>query len=412
MVNVLNVLYDERVGGPQMRVIQVARRLKAVGLETVVVMPKGDPRFSALLDQAQIPCCEMKLVRLRSSFNPLEHAQYVAKFCPNVMALRRLIRQYHIDVVHTNGLMNLQAAIAARMERAKLVWHLNDVVTPRTLRTLCLPFVLSWADRIAISSKAVGQHYFPKPNCMQSRVHVLYPPVDTEEFRPNPDDSVARAVRSEFGIRDGCPLIGTVANIAPGKGFEYLLEAAPNIKQSFPDTKFMFVGQRLANRQAYWDFLARRIKELTLANDVYFTGGRSDVSRLMRAMTLYVHPSESESCGMSILEASASGLPVVAADVDGPRETVIPNVTGLLVEPKRPLRFAEAIIRLLSDPETARGMGMAGAERMRALFSLDSCVKEHMRLYTALVPGKKEAVRSELSSPGVPGQFIDVYTRN
>ena len=411
-MNVLNVLYDERVGGPQMRVIQVARRLRAVGVGTVVAMPKGDPRFSALLDQAQIPFCEIELVRLRSSFNPMEHTRYVAKFCPNVMALRRLIHTHHIDVVHTNGLMNLQAAIAARMEGTKLVWHLNDVVTPRALRTLCLPFVLSWADRIAISSKAVGRHYFPKPNSTPSRVQVLYPPVDTEEFRPNAEDSVARAVRREFGIRDGCAVIGTVANIAPGKGFEYLLEAAPSIKQRFPDTTFLFIGQKLANRQAYWDFLARRIKELKLAKDVYFTGGRSDVSRLIRAMTLYVHPSESESCGMSILEASASGLPVVAADVDGPHETVLPNVTGLLVEPKRPLRFAEAIIRLLADPESARRMGMAGSERMRALFSLDSCVKEHMRLYTALVPGKKAAVRSELSSPGAPEQWIDVYTRN
>jgi glycosyltransferase involved in cell wall biosynthesis len=371
-----------------MRVIRVARRLKAVGIDTVVAMPKGDPRFSSLLDQAQIPFCETELVRLRSSLNPMEHARCCAKFWPNVVALCRLIQKHHIDVVHTNGLMNLQAAIAARMERAKLVWHLNDVVTPKALRALCLPFVLSWADRIAISSKAVGRYYFPKPRSAQSRVHVLYPPVDTEEFRPDADDSVARAVRREFGIRDGCPVIGTVANIAPGKGFEYLLEAAGNIKQAFPDTKFLFVGQRLANRQAYWGFLARRIKELALANDVYFAGGRSDISRLMRAMTLYVHPSESESCGMSILEASASGLPVVAADVDGPRETVVPNVTGMLVEPKHPLKFAEAIIRLLSDPETARRMGVAGAERMRALFSLDRCVKEHMCLYKALVPGK------------------------
>src|SRR5215472_16621531 len=110
---VVNILFDERVGGPQLRVLQVAQRLKI--FETIVVIPKGDAAFASLLKQAQIPFHEIDLVRLRYTRSPIIHAKFLARFWPNVAALRRLIREHHVEIVHTNGLMNIQAAIAARL---------------------------------------------------------------------------------------------------------------------------------------------------------------------------------------------------------------------------------------------------------------------------------------------------------
>jgi glycosyltransferase involved in cell wall biosynthesis len=121
----------------------------------------------------------------------------------------------------------------------------------------------------------------------------------------------------------------------------------------------------------------------------------------MRAMTVYVHPSESEACPMAVLEASASGLPVVATDVGGTRELVAHGVTGLLIEPRHPYQIAEAVIRLLDRPDAARSMGMAGAERMRRLFSLDACVAAHARLYTEVL-GKGAASRVPIGVRTVP----------
>jgi len=382
LVNILNVLYDERVGGPQLCALQVARRLKSAGFDTLVVMPKGEQQFAALLNQAQISSHEMGLVRLRRSFNPFEHARFLAKFWPNVMELRQLIRDHEVGIVHTNGLMNVQAAIAARLEGVKLAWTLNDLATPKLLRLMLLPFVRSWADRIVIVSRAVGRYYFSNSFPLNERLHLLYAPVDTERFNPQVDGF---SIRTEFGIGDSCPVVGTVANVCPGKGFEYLLEAAPAIKQRFPTVKFLFVGGMLQNRRAYWSSLQRRTQELRLTKDVFFTGPRNDVPRIMRAMTLYVHPSESESCGMAILEASASGLPVVVTDVGGPRELVQHGVTGLVIKPRQPSEIADAVIRVLDCPELARHMGELGVERMRRFFSLDICVAEHIRAYNVLL---------------------------
>ncbi len=395
MTNLINVLYDERVGGPQLRVLQVAQRLKEKGFATIVVMPDGDPTFKSMLDHNQIPHKTFKLVRLRQTTNPIIHAEYVARFLPNVRTLRRLIRECNAEIVHTNGVMNLQAAIAARLEAVPLVWHLNDVFTPKALRTILLPLVRSWSTQIAVAARAVGEHYFPKPSSINGRLRVLYAPVDTKRFNPSIEGS---RIRAELCIPADCPLIGTVGNFDPVKGQHYLLEAVPRIRQEYPRAKFLFVGEALKNRHGYWGELRRRADALGFAAEVVFAGRREDMPEVYGAIDIYVHPSESEACPMAVMEASASGVPVVATDVGGTRELVEEGVTGLLIEPRNPAQIADSVIRVLADPGLARRIGTAGAERMRRYFSLDHCVEAHVRLYESVL-GCKAVAASANAAP-------------
>lgn len=408
MSTILNVIYDERLGGPQLRVLQVAKELQDGAFDTVVVMPKGDGKFSSLLAQAEIPFHTFDLVRLRRSLNPIEHVRYVAKFWPNVMELRRLIRERHIDIVHTNGLMNLQTPVAARLERVGLVWHLNDLGTPRLLRLLFLPLVRAWSHRIALASRAVGRYCFPGATITDECFQLLYAPVDTKRFSSQVDGT---KIREELGIAPECPVVGIIANICPGKGQEYFLEAAAVIKRKYPEAKFLVVGGKLDNRRAFWSELKKQTVNLGLERDAFFLGRRSDVPEVLRAMTVFVQASESEACPMALLEASASGLPVVATNVGGTPELVEDGVTGFLIEPKNPARIAEAVLRLLDSPETARRMGQAGAERMRRHFSLDACVDAHVRMYNAVLSRAGAAVLAD-SQPAAMEGAEDVYSRN
>jgi glycosyltransferase involved in cell wall biosynthesis len=409
-VRVLNVLYDGRVGGPQLRVLQVADRLKAKGFQTTVVMPKGDREFASLLAQAQIPFHDFDLVRLRRSLNPVEHVRYVAKFWPNVLELRRLIRERHIEIVHTNGLMNLQTPIAARLEGVGLVWHLNDLGTPKLLRLMFLPLVRAWSHRIALAARAVGQYCFPDVTISDKCFQLLYAPVDTEKFSPQVDGT---KVREELNIPPQCPVVGIVANICPGKGQEYFLEAAGLVKHRYPDAKFLVVGGKLDNRHEFWSALMQQTAKLGLERDVFFMGRRNDVPQVLRAMTIFVQASDSEACPMAVLEASASGLPVVATSVGGTPELIEDGITGILIEPRNVEQIAEAVLRVLDSPETARRIGQAGAERMRKHFSLDACVEVHARMYNAVLNRAQNAVLTDSASEPVTTEKVeDVYSRN
>jgi len=398
MTRILNVLFDERVGGPQLRVLQVARQLRQRGVETHVVIPKGDPQFASMLSEGGIPCHQLDLVRLRQTFRPLPHVRFATQFWPNVCSLTCLIRRHRIQIVHTNGLMHLQAAVAARLGAVPLVWHLNDVETPPLVLPIFPRLVRRWADSVAVAAAAVSRHCFPNGTEPKGWTHVLYAPVDTEKFSPEP----GTRVRAEFGIPADTPLVGAVANFSPGKGLEYLLEAAPTIKERYPKAKFLFVGEMLENRRSYWQALLRRREQLGLATDIIFTGRRNDMSEVYRAMTLLVQASEAEACPMAVMEAGASGLPVVATEVGGTPELVEHGLTGLLIAPRNPARIAEAVIDVFSDPGRARRMGLAAAERMRRYFSLDRCVEAHIRLYESVLRRRpftasaKEAPRETL----------------
>ena len=382
MIRILNVLFEERLGGPQLRVLQVAQELKKRGYETIVALPKGDPHFARRLGHASIPFYEFDLVRLRRSLDPRLHLRFVARFGSNVAGLRRLIRREEISLVHTNGLMNLQAALAARLEGAPLVWHLNDVFTPPFLRALLVPLVRRWAGRIAVASRAVADCCFRDVSAIEDHLQLLYAPVDLWEFHPGV--SGAR-VRQEFEISPDAPVIGLVANVCPGKGHEYFLDATSQIQRRYPQAKFLVVGGKLENRRDFWDALQQQTARLQLQHDVMFTGRRNDVPQLLRAMTVCVQASESEACPMAVLEASACGLPVVATNVGGTAELVEHGVTGILIEPREPAQIARAVLRLLDSPAEARQMGLAGVQRMRERFSLERCVETHARMYDAVL---------------------------
>lgn len=403
-IRVLNVLYDERVGGPQRRVLQVAQRLATSGFETHVVMPKGDPLFSSLLREASIPFYELDLVRLRDTLLPTAHLRYAARFWPNLKKLRDIIRQYDIDIVHTNGLMHMQAALAARLEGVPLVWHLNDTLTPPIISTIFPAIVSRWAAGVAVAAEAVGQHCFRNGRLPRERMHILYAPVDTELFVPGADGT---RIRSELGIPPEVPVVGVVANLSPVKGIEYLLEAAPMIKKRYPDTRFLIVGEMLETRWDYWRRLLRRRNALGLTEDFVIAGRRSEMPAVYGAMNVFVQASLAEACPMAVMEASASGLAVVATDVGGTRELVENGVSGWLVEPRNPFQIAEAVLRLLDSQDNAKRMGKAGAERMRRRFSLDACVEAHARIYETVL--QREAYSVALAQTPTQASRAESY---
>jgi len=381
-VRVLNILHDRRFGGPQSRVIQVAPLLRLENWESVVAMPEGeDGTFSAMLSLDAIPHIEFDLVRLRRSTSLLEHWNYIKGFWPNVRRLRRIIREEGIGVVHVNGIMHLQGPVAARLEKVGLVWHLNEIASPRLLQVLCRPLVRRWSSVIAVSSEAVREHYFPSRHASsspQQGLRVLYPPVDPGRFTVEAD---GERVRNEFGIPRSAPVIGMVAHLNPFKGIEFLIGAMPAIKTAFPSAKLLIVGRELETQKEYVASLRRMTQVSGCCEDILFLGPRADIPDVLAAMSVYVQASLSESFGMATAEASAAGLPVVATNVGGTGEVVASGVSGVLVEPGSARAIADGVIAVLKDPAMGRRMGAAGRRRIKTLFSLESCTAMHLSAY-------------------------------
>ena len=133
------------------------------------------------------------------------------------------------------------------------------------------------------------------------------------------------------------------------------------------------------------DELKHLCGELSLFDHVHFHGMREDVPKLLDSANLFVLSSVSEGISLTLLEAMAAGLPIVATDVGGNREVVEDGLTGCLVPSRDPQALAAAILRLCSNREEAREMGKRGRQRAAQYFSIDSMVKAYEELYCNLL---------------------------
>jgi glycosyltransferase involved in cell wall biosynthesis len=133
-----------------------------------------------------------------------------------------------------------------------------------------------------------------------------------------------------------------------------------------PDAELWVVGERLDSDRG--DDMRELLTDAGLGDRLRLLGYRNDVAAVLAAADIFALPSYFEGLPMSVIEAMLTALPVVASDIDGPREQVVPGVTGLLVSPRQVSPLADALVRLASDPVLRAAMGAAGRTRAVELY--------------------------------------------
>lgn len=384
-MKVLNCFLDNRFGGPQRRAFAVAEKLEKHNIETVFL-------FNEKL-RGHIP------INGNKSFL-LKHLQCITKkstlmnlllFClflpPNLLHIYKIIKSERIRLVHTNGLLNLLPVIAAKLSRAKVLWHLNDTITPMLIKKTFIPLVGELSDRIATAATEVRNCHFAENTKHWKKCFTLHAPVDISKFRRElVDINKVEKFRSEFNIRPATELIGTIGNINPAKGFEYFIQAAGIIKKQRPNARFIIVGAQLDTAHQYWQTLQHLVSKLNLQHCFIFTGFRENVAEILSMLDVFVLSSIFEACPIAVLEAMAMKVPVVATNVGGVSELVINTQAGLIVEPRNHQQLAKAVLNLLCKPKDDLEEMLAKAQNhVEKLFSLDIIAEKHKQIYTDLL---------------------------
>ncbi|MGE0415504.1 MAG: glycosyltransferase family 4 protein [Acetobacteraceae bacterium] len=184
---------------------------------------------------------------------------------------------------------------------------------------------------------------------------------DPAIYRPDPD--ARRRIRAALGTPPDRVVIVAVSRLVRDKGYPELADAM----RALPEAELWVVGERLESDRG--DDMAALLDNAGLGDRLRRLGYRRDVPAILAAADIFVLPSYFEAMPMSVIEAMLSGLPVVASDINGTREQVVPEETGLLVPPRQVEPLAAALVRLAADPDTRARMGSAG--RLRALDRFD-----------------------------------------
>jgi glycosyltransferase involved in cell wall biosynthesis len=211
--------------------------------------------------------------------------------------------------------------------------------------------------------------------------------VDIERFSPGPSD-----IRERLGLPSNAPVVGFVGRLTRDKGLPELIEAFDAIVKAEPEAHLLLVGWYDAGEDALSDDLRARIEGHP---HIHLTGFVDSAAPYYRAMDLMVLPTWREGFPNAVLEAAATGIPVVTTMSTGSRDSVVPEVTGLLIPPGYPEAICEAVVKLIRDPERRRRMG----EAARA-WVLEHYVDER-------VLGLTTAYYKSLLEPGVESRPMD-----
>jgi glycosyltransferase involved in cell wall biosynthesis len=212
--------------------------------------------------------------------------------------------------------------------------------------------------------------------------------VDVERFSPGPSD-----VRKRLGIPQEALVMGFVGRLTRDKGLPELIEAFDTILEAQPLAHLLLVGWFDASEDALGKDLRARIEKHPR---IYCTGFVADTVPYYRAMDLMVLPTWREGFPNVVLEAAATGIPVITTLSTGSRDSVVPEVTGFLIPPGYPEAISEAVLKLLRNPERRRHIGEAAREWILEHFVDRRVLGLAVTYYMSLI---EQATAQSLPSP-------------
>jgi glycosyltransferase involved in cell wall biosynthesis len=234
-----------------------------------------------------------------------------------------------------------------------------------------------YVDRFIVVSESLRKTLTEGRGIPGERVVRIYNGIELDQFHP---DLKRSNLRKQWGITTEAPIIGAIGRLVWQKGFEYLIEAMPEILQDIPQAKLLLVGK--GPLRPNLEALAR---ELNISDRIIFTGFRSDIRELLSAIDILVVPSLLEGFPMITLEAMAMEKPIVTTQIEGIVEQISDSKEGILVPPKDTRALGSSILRLVKDRELGNRLGAAARSKIERYFSIDKMVKETEKVYLSLL---------------------------
>jgi len=354
-------------GGAETQLVRLASRLKARDWEVRVVSLMPPRAYVAELATASIPVFSLGIRRKIPDPRP-------------ILRLARLIRKWRPHIVHS---YMVHANLLARLVRLIipfpiLVCSAQSVKEGNRLRELLYRLTDPLCDLTTQVCQAGLERYVRIGAVPRHKIRYIPNGVDTAHFKPDPEARVT--LRRELGLENLFVWLA-VGRFDPPKDYPTMLQAFAQVTRRAPETVLLIAGDGPL-RPAMQDLAY----ELGIAKKAKFLGIRRDVPQLMNAADAYVMSSVWEGMPMVLLEASATGLPIVATEVGGNGEIVIDGETGFLVPPKDPDKLAQAMLRLMSLPQGERKhMGERARRYVEENFSLERVVDRWECLYRELL---------------------------
>jgi glycosyltransferase involved in cell wall biosynthesis len=293
------------------------------------------------------------------------------------------VRRRQARILHVHGYAAADfGRLAARLTGAALVLH-EHFADPRmpAYQGIADWVLAPLTDRAIAVSASTEEFLVRQRHVPAARVRVIYNGAPLTEFGRS-DPATRRAVRAEFGLLESACLIGSVGRLNAQKGHRFLIEAAARVRARRKDARFLIVGDG-----DLLEPLRAQAQTLGLNEEVIFTGHRNDIPALLQAMDVFCISSTYEGTPLALFEAMAAGKAVVSTSVDGCREILQHEATGLLVPPADSEALADALTRVVEDAPLRTGLAQR-ARDASSRYDIAESVRSIESLYDELLAAK------------------------
>lgn len=292
-----------------------------------------------------------------------------------VWQINKLCRKLDIDLIHTHYLRENYISLLSRLINPKVkVIYTNHFILRNNAVQRLFNRLLTPLEYKMIAVCNNGKKMLISNGVKESRIDVIFNGVDPSDWQ----EPVKSTMREELGIGEDEFVFLCASRFAHDKGHKYLVDSIALLKR-MTDRSFKFV---LAGDGPLLDDVKKQVKQLELTDDIIFAGFRKDIKNLFYGSDVYVNSSQHEALSFLIIEAMASGLPVIVTDMGGNRDIVNPETDcGLMVEYNNPDSMAGAMLKLMNDDALRKHFSINALKAVNDKFNLDKKVDETYNLY-------------------------------
>lgn len=352
---ILQLNLSDAWGGMEMSTLKVARHFKSQGYGSAIVTTRN----SSLQNEA---------VKAGVEVFPIPPGDHLAP--SSSLALRQVIKKSQAEMVMVHQLRNLWILRPALwgLPRIRVVGFARMFLKDVRKKDLLHRHLYGRLEKMIALSEPQRDALLPCLPVPKDRYVVIPNGVDTERFNPKHRSQDLR--RKEFGAQENDIVVGLIGRIDEQKGQRELIEAIGFLKDRFPHTRYVLVGDETKGEEGLLPQLKNRVVELGIQERVRFLGQRSDTPQLMASMDILTVPSYEEAFGNVTIEGMASALPVVATNSGGTPALINDGEWGRLVAPRDARSLATGIEEYLAAPGRALAHGRRAREEAERRYSL------------------------------------------
>ncbi len=354
-------------GGITSYILTLAEALVAGGHEVWVASSGGNdvPRLESIGAHHVLVN-----IRTKSELHP--------KLWMSVGPLKSLIQKEGIAVIHAQTrVTQVLGFFLSRSTGVKMVTTCHGFFRPRWFRKA----FSCWGEAVIAISKPVSLHLSRDFGVSPEKIYWIANGINLERFVVVTPQARAQA-RQKWGM-DDAPWVGIIARLSDVKGIDILIKTMPLILKEIPSAHLLIAGHGPEEMT-----LKRLTRELQLTTYVHFKDITNQTHELLCALDVFVMPSLMEGLGLSVIEAQACGIPVVASRVGGLIDLIEDGKSGYLVAVNAPPALARRIIEILRDPQVAKLMAQQARLNVEQHFSVDRMLKETLRVYNRCLTSK------------------------